>query len=169
MGLGRRDQGARRRRCRCTSLTIVNNEQRRDRLQHPCALRVPAAQGHLRRWRSSMMYVDIACIHDRAARPAFDVVDMGTIVIAGIENIPYDRRSVCGCMYQPSFEGSRQKPCNITGESPNCAGCHAILDSNGLERVVFVSVLELFGLSKRIYTSTQYRTHGIMRPALFSR
>ena len=44
------------------SMYIVDDEQRRDRPQHPCALRVPAARGHLRRWRSSMMYIDIACV-----------------------------------------------------------------------------------------------------------
>ena len=42
------------------SVHIVDDEQRRDRPQHPCALRVPAARGHLRRWRSSTMYIDIA-------------------------------------------------------------------------------------------------------------
>ena len=50
---------------------IVDDEQHRDRLgrcadpdrpQSPCALRVPAARGHLRRWRSSTMYTDIACV-----------------------------------------------------------------------------------------------------------
>ena len=35
------------------SVYIVDDEQRRDRPQSPCALRVPAARGHLRRWRSS--------------------------------------------------------------------------------------------------------------------
>ena len=30
------------------SMYIVDDEQRRDRPQHPCALRVPAARGHLR-------------------------------------------------------------------------------------------------------------------------
>jgi len=34
------------------SVHIVDDEQRRDRPQFPCALRVPAARGHLRRWRS---------------------------------------------------------------------------------------------------------------------
>ena len=41
---------------------IVDDEQRRDRPQSPCALRVPAVRGHLRRWRSSTMYTDIACV-----------------------------------------------------------------------------------------------------------
>ena len=62
MGHGERAQGARRRRCRGTSLTIVNNEQRRDRPQSPCALRVPAPRGPLRRWHSSTMTIDIACV-----------------------------------------------------------------------------------------------------------
>ena len=44
------------------SVHIVDDEQRRDRPQHPCALRVPAARGHLRRWCSSTMYIDIACV-----------------------------------------------------------------------------------------------------------
>ena len=44
------------------SMHIVDDEQRRDRPQPPCALRVPAARGHLRRWRSSTMYTDIACV-----------------------------------------------------------------------------------------------------------
>ena len=34
------------------SMHIVNDEQRRDRPQHPCALWVPAVRRHLRRWRS---------------------------------------------------------------------------------------------------------------------
>ena len=33
------------------SMHIVDDEQRRDRPQHPCALRVPAARGHLQRQR----------------------------------------------------------------------------------------------------------------------
>ena len=44
------------------SMHIVDDEQRRDRPQHPCALRVPAVRRHLRRWRSSTMYTDIACV-----------------------------------------------------------------------------------------------------------
>jgi hypothetical protein len=60
------------------SRRIVDDKQRRDRLgwrrtqvpQSPCALWVPvdlgplAAQprGHLRRWRSSTIYPDIACV-----------------------------------------------------------------------------------------------------------
>jgi hypothetical protein len=41
------------------SVYIVDDEQRRDRSQHPCALRVPALRGHLRCWRSSTtsMYI----------------------------------------------------------------------------------------------------------------
>jgi len=42
MGLAGRAQGARRRRCRCTSLTTSNAEIAP---QPPCALRVPAARG----------------------------------------------------------------------------------------------------------------------------
>ena len=57
------------------SLHIVDDEQRRDRPQPPCALRVPAARGHLLRYRSSTMYCDIACvapprIYPRGARNA---------------------------------------------------------------------------------------------------
>jgi hypothetical protein len=46
MGLARRAQGGRRKRCRCTSLTTSNAEIAS---QAPCALRVPAARGHLQR------------------------------------------------------------------------------------------------------------------------
>ena len=57
------------------SMHIVDDEQRRDRPQDPCALRVPAARGHLLRYRSSTMYTDIACvaaprIYPRGARNA---------------------------------------------------------------------------------------------------
>ena len=44
------------------SLHIVDDEQRRDRPQDPRALRVPAARGHLLRYRSSTMCTDIACV-----------------------------------------------------------------------------------------------------------
>ncbi len=44
------------------SVHIVDDEQRRDRPQSPCALRVPSGRGHLLRWRSLMMYIDIACV-----------------------------------------------------------------------------------------------------------
>ena len=51
------------------SMHIVDDEQRRDRPQAPCgwafgprSLWVPAARGHLLRWRSSTMYTDIACV-----------------------------------------------------------------------------------------------------------
>jgi hypothetical protein len=44
------------------SVHIVDDEQRGDRPQPPCALWVPAARGHLRRCRSSTMYRDIACV-----------------------------------------------------------------------------------------------------------
>jgi hypothetical protein len=46
MGLGRRAQGARRRRCQCTSLTTSNAEIARNP-HAPFGFR-----GHLRRWRS---------------------------------------------------------------------------------------------------------------------
>jgi len=54
---------------------IVDDEQRRDRPQYLCALRVPGGAGHLLRWRSSTMYTDIACvappcIYPRGARNA---------------------------------------------------------------------------------------------------
>jgi len=54
---------------------IVDDEQRRDCPQPPCALWVPAARWHLLRWRSSTMYTDIAyvappCICHRGARNA---------------------------------------------------------------------------------------------------
>ena len=42
-------------------LHIVDDEQRSMRPQPPCALRVPAAHGHLRCCRASTMYTDIAC------------------------------------------------------------------------------------------------------------
>jgi hypothetical protein len=49
---------------------IVDDEQRQSphvnagsiAPQPPCALWVPAARGHLLRWRSSTMYTDIACV-----------------------------------------------------------------------------------------------------------
>jgi hypothetical protein len=44
------------------SVHIVYDEQRRGRPQHPCALRIPAVRRHLRRWRSSTMCTDIACV-----------------------------------------------------------------------------------------------------------
>ena len=40
---------------------IVDDEQRRDCPQAPCAQRVPAARGHLLRCHASMMHKDIAC------------------------------------------------------------------------------------------------------------
>ena len=42
MGLARRDRGARR---KAMSVHIVDDEQRRDRPQHPCALWVPGGEG----------------------------------------------------------------------------------------------------------------------------
>ncbi len=47
----------------------IDEEQRSDRPQSPCVLWVPAVQGHLRRWRSSTMYSDIACVAPRGIRP----------------------------------------------------------------------------------------------------
>ena len=58
MGIVRRAQGARR---KAMSVRIVDDEQRSDRPQDPCALRVPAARAHLRRCHPSTMYTDIAC------------------------------------------------------------------------------------------------------------
>jgi len=57
------------------SMHIVDDEQRRDRPQYPCALWVPAARGHLLRCRSSTMHIGIACvapprIYPRGARNA---------------------------------------------------------------------------------------------------
>jgi len=63
------------------SVHIVNDEQRRDRPQpmrlalRPSSFRVPAARGHLLRYRSSTMCTDIACvavprIYPRGARNA---------------------------------------------------------------------------------------------------
>ena len=64
------------------SVHIVDDEQRRDRPQSPCGwpygpgpFRVPAARGHLLRYRSSTMCNDIACvavprIYPRGARNA---------------------------------------------------------------------------------------------------
>ena len=43
-------------------MPIVDDEQRGDRSQHPCAFRVAAVRRHLRRWRSSTMHTDIACV-----------------------------------------------------------------------------------------------------------
>ena len=40
---------------------VTEAEQRSDRAQDPCALRVAAARGHLRCWPTSTMYTDIAC------------------------------------------------------------------------------------------------------------
>jgi len=44
------------------SMRIVDDEQRRDRPQSPCVHRVSSGAGHLRRWCSSTMYTDIACV-----------------------------------------------------------------------------------------------------------
>ena len=59
MGLARRAQGARRRRCRCTSSTTSNAEIARNR-HAPFGFR--AARGQLRRWRSTTRTSDIASV-----------------------------------------------------------------------------------------------------------
>lgn len=48
---------------------IVDDEQRRDRSQSPCALQVPAPRGPLWRWRSSAMYINIAYVAPPFIRP----------------------------------------------------------------------------------------------------
>jgi len=58
MGLARQAQGARR---KSMPGRIVDDEQRRDCPQSPCARVVPAARGYLLRCRASMMHKDIAC------------------------------------------------------------------------------------------------------------
>src|SRR5216117_580335 len=68
----RRAQGARR---KAMSVHIVDDEQLKRSPQDPCALRVAAARGHLRRCRPSTMHTDIACgpppsIWPRGARNA---------------------------------------------------------------------------------------------------
>jgi hypothetical protein len=50
------------------SMHIVDDEQRRDHPQHPCALRVPAARGHLQ--RSVLALLDDARRH-RLCRAAW--------------------------------------------------------------------------------------------------
>jgi len=72
MGLARQAQGARR---KSMPGRIVDDEQRRDCPQSPCAQKVPAARGHLLRCRASTMHKDIAfgaasCIWPRGARNA---------------------------------------------------------------------------------------------------
>ena len=52
------------------SVHIVDDEQRGDRPQYPCALRVTGGAGHLPRWRSSAMYNDIACVAPPCICPA---------------------------------------------------------------------------------------------------
>ena len=49
---------------------IVDDEQRRDRPQPPCARRVSSGAGHLRRWRSSTMRIGIACVAPPCIYPA---------------------------------------------------------------------------------------------------
>ena len=53
MGIVMRAQGAT---TKAIPVRIVEEEQRRDRAQDPCALRVAAARGHLRRWPTSTMH-----------------------------------------------------------------------------------------------------------------
>src|SRR5437867_1817206 len=72
MGIVRRAQGAT---TKAIPVWIVEEEQRSDRPQDPCALRVAAARGHLRCWRPSTLHIDIACrpppsIWPRGARNA---------------------------------------------------------------------------------------------------
>src|SRR5213083_3644740 len=66
MGIVRRAQGARR---KAMSVRIVDDEQRSDRPQDPCALRVAAAGGRLLRCGGSTMCADIACASAPSSRP----------------------------------------------------------------------------------------------------
>src|SRR6266545_2713813 len=72
MGIVRRAQGARR---KAVSGYTVDDEQRSDRPQDPCALRVAAARARLLRCLASTMRTNIACgsapcIRARGARNA---------------------------------------------------------------------------------------------------
>ena len=51
------------------SLHIVDDEQRRARAQDPCARRVAAAGGHLRRCRASTMYLTSPAARRLASGP----------------------------------------------------------------------------------------------------
>ena len=66
MGIVRRAQGAT---TRAIPVWIVEEEQRRDRPQDPCALRGAAAGGRLLRCGGSTMYTDIACAAAPCIRP----------------------------------------------------------------------------------------------------
>ena len=61
MGLVRRAQGARRRRCRCTSLTTSNAEIVRN-THAPFGFRRHGGICSVACWRSSTMCIDIACV-----------------------------------------------------------------------------------------------------------
>jgi DNA-binding MarR family transcriptional regulator len=61
MGLVRRAQGARRRRCRRTSLTTSNAEIARN-THAPFGFRRHGGICSVACWRSSTMYIDIACV-----------------------------------------------------------------------------------------------------------
>ena len=56
MGIVMRAQGAT---TKAFPVRTVEEEQRSDRAQDPCALRVAAARGHLRCWLASTMCIDI--------------------------------------------------------------------------------------------------------------
>jgi hypothetical protein len=62
MGLVRRAQGARRRRCQCTSLTTSNAEIARNPHAPFGFRRHTGASAASACWRSSTMYTDIACV-----------------------------------------------------------------------------------------------------------
>src|SRR5881296_857807 len=66
MGIVRRAQGARR---KAMSVRIVDDEQRSDRPQDPCALWVAAAGGRLLRCGGSTMCTDVACAAAPSIRP----------------------------------------------------------------------------------------------------
>src|SRR5438876_12094136 len=66
MGIVRRAQGARR---KAMSVRIVDDEQRSDRPQDPCGLRVAAAGGRLLRCGGSTMCTDVACAAAPSIRP----------------------------------------------------------------------------------------------------
>src|SRR5439155_1962888 len=66
MGIARRAQGAT---TKAIPVWIVEEEQRRDRPQDPCALRVAAAGGRLLRCGGSTMCTDIACAAAPCIRP----------------------------------------------------------------------------------------------------
>ncbi len=67
------------------SMHIVDDEQRRDRPQHPCALPVPGVRGHLRRCRSSAMYNDA---YLRFALPGICPLTAGTRPLLILKRAP---------------------------------------------------------------------------------